>query len=115
LFPLALGQKRVEQLVVEPRLRLTGAVARVAVIQGPAPGLVIDAGRFVTEHHPLILAAAQQTVDDPRDLLKAGPVAADLERLNHWLEVVPLITGTPMDIFANVQPHKKCGIILRHE
>jgi hypothetical protein len=79
---------------------------------------VIDAGRFVTQHHLLVLATGQQSIEHGGHPIKALTITAHLEGRHNFLEVEAGVGSSPVDILADVQGYKKClicGTIRLHE
>jgi hypothetical protein len=92
----------VEEAVLEGRLGLAVDVRAVVVHQGPCPGLVVDAGRFVAEKHQQRVVLGDQTIGRMDKLVEASPGGGQPMGA-HQFQARCGTGGGPMDVLADVQ------------
>ena len=100
----------VEKEIVHSGMRLTSEGGRKVVHEGPRPRLVVDAGGFVAQEHPVKAGRADQGIDEIEEATETGRRGGELEWADEFL------TGGgegrhPVDVLADVQQKDQDTVI----
>ena len=100
----------VEKEIVHPGVRLTSEVSRKVVLKGPCPWLVIDAGRFVAQEHPVKIGRADQGTDEIEEATETAVRGREFEWADEFLTGGGE-GGHPVDVLADVQQKDQDTVI----